>query len=402
MAGRTPSAIVEPAVLVWARRSVSMTTEQAAKRLGQSLERVIAWEAGEASPTMAQLRKMSDVYKRPLAVFFLAGPPRDFDALHDFRRLAAENSEAWTPALHFEYRRANDQRASAVEVAQRINESIPTSWQPKTPIGRDDPEQLGHVLRTSLGVTLKEQSTWTEKYRALGGWIRALEDNGVLVIQTEKIDLQEMRGFSIYADEYPVIAVNGTDFVRGKVFSLLHEYAHLALRQSSLCDQISDSQPRTSDRRLEAYCNQAAASALMPAEALLSEPLVDRAPKGYERWDSEVLGTLSRTYGVSEEAVLRRLLTLGKTTRRYYQQRREEFLALYERERVQQKESQKDKPGGPTYYRVRARNLGKGYVRLVSHAYARDAIDTLEAASYLGVKVQHITKLADEAFGRAG
>ncbi|MFI5851890.1 ImmA/IrrE family metallo-endopeptidase [Micromonospora chalcea] len=282
-----------------------------------------------------------------------------------------------------------------------MDDHVPTSWKPASPVGTEDAERLGSVMRSALGVTLKEQGTWSDKYRALGGWIRALEENGVLVIQTEKISVQEMRGFSIYADEFPVIAVNGGDFVRGKVFSLLHEYAHLTLRQSGLCDQEATSRPQTQEDRLEIFCNQAAAAALMPAESLLSEPTVDAKPSRYEDWDAATLDYLSRKYGVSEEAVLRRLLTLGKTTLSYYQRRRREYLALYEKERVQQKDAQKDSQGGPGYYRVRVRNLGKGYVRMVSHAYARDAIDMLEAATYLGVKVQHLKKIADEAFGRA-
>ncbi len=401
MGGRTPTAIVEPSVLEWARRSVGMSLEDAARKLAQPIARIEEWEQGVSAPTMAQLRRISEVYKRPLAVFFLDSPPRDFDALHDFRRLPAATSESWTPPLHFEYRRAQDQRNSALEIARRMDDHVPTSWKPASPVGTEDAERLGSVMRSALGVTLKEQGTWSDKYRALGGWIRALEENGVLVIQTEKISVQEMRGFSIYADEFPVIAVNGGDFVRGKVFSLLHEYAHLTLRQSGLCDQEATSRPQTQEDRLEIFCNQAAAAALMPAESLLSEPTVDAKPSRYEDWDAATLDYLSRKYGVSEEAVLRRLLTLGKTTLSYYQRRRREYLALYEKERVQQKDAQKDSQGGPGYYRVRVRNLGKGYVRMVSHAYARDAIDMLEAATYLGVKVQHLKKIADEAFGRA-
>lgn len=401
MGGRTPTAIVEPSVLEWARRSVGMSLEEAASKLAQPIAKIEAWEQGVSAPTMAQLRKMSEVYKRPLAVFFLDAPPSGFDALHDFRRLPATTSEDWTAPLHFEYRRAQDQRESALEISRRMGEQIPTSWKPATPVQANDAERLGSTMRSALGVTLKEQGTWNEKYRALGGWIRALEDNGVLVIQTEKISVEEMRGFSIYAEEFPVVAVNGGDFVRGKTFSLLHEYAHLALRQSGLCDQESASRPRTPEDRLEAFCNQAAASALMPAEALLSEVVVGAAPDGHENWESSALDSLAKKYGVSEEAVLRRLLTLNKTTLAYYQRRRREYLAIYERERTQQKERQKENPSGPGYYRVKARNLGKGFVRLVSHAYAHDAIDTLEAASYLGVKVQHLKRIADEAFGRA-
>ena len=39
-----------------------LSPEGAAKRLSISLERLLHWESGEERPTMAQLRKMAEVY----------------------------------------------------------------------------------------------------------------------------------------------------------------------------------------------------------------------------------------------------------------------------------------------------------------------------------------------------
>ncbi len=63
------------------------TEVAAARKLGLPDDRVAAWEVGEVVPTIAQLRKAAEVYKRSLAVFFLSEPPEGFDTLRDFRRL---------------------------------------------------------------------------------------------------------------------------------------------------------------------------------------------------------------------------------------------------------------------------------------------------------------------------
>ena len=67
-----------PAVLKWARESAGLTPELAARKATLAVERLSAWEAGKLRPTFAQLRKLSEVYKRPLAAFYLATPPQAF------------------------------------------------------------------------------------------------------------------------------------------------------------------------------------------------------------------------------------------------------------------------------------------------------------------------------------
>jgi transcriptional regulator with XRE-family HTH domain len=73
-------------VLRWARESIGLVPVAAARKIGVPDGRVAEWEAGTAMPTIAQLRKAADVYKRPLGVFFLPEPLVDFDTMRDFRR----------------------------------------------------------------------------------------------------------------------------------------------------------------------------------------------------------------------------------------------------------------------------------------------------------------------------
>jgi transcriptional regulator with XRE-family HTH domain len=81
-------ALVKPELLVWARESAGYPTlDLAAEAMDIHPLTLEEWEKGRVSPSVAELRKLGEFYKRPIAVFFLAEPPRRFDAQREFRRL---------------------------------------------------------------------------------------------------------------------------------------------------------------------------------------------------------------------------------------------------------------------------------------------------------------------------
>jgi Zn-dependent peptidase ImmA (M78 family) len=67
----------------------------------------------------------------------------------------------------------------------------------------------------------------------------------------------------------------------------------------------------------------------MPRAAVLGLAEVAIAPSRSENWSDSALETGARTFGVSVEAFLRRLLTLGRTTEAFYQRKRQELLRTY-------------------------------------------------------------------------
>ncbi|MFF7994189.1 ImmA/IrrE family metallo-endopeptidase [Kitasatospora xanthocidica] len=385
-------ALVEPAVLRWARRSIGLDTVAAARKIGVPDDRIEKWEAGDEQPTIAQLKSAATAYKRPLAVFFLAEPPQGFDAMRDFRRHDESDGE-WSPELHGEYRRALLQRDNSLELFE-LDDALPSSsWIVSLPGGSDD--DLARAARKKLlGATPVPLPTGSGgPYEHLNTWVSALEEAGVLVMATHggKVKTREMRAFSLYFETMPVIMLNGADSARGRLFSLLHEYAHLLLHTGGLCDMIADTKATSIDRQLEARCNAIAASILMPAELVLRRPEVVARVNRQGTWDYEALRSAAAPFGTSAEAFLRRLVVLGRVSHEFYSARRPEFLATYEAE------ESRSKAGGGNWYRNQARDLGKGYVRHVADAHRRRVIDSYTAATYLNVKVGQIERLARTA-----
>jgi Zn-dependent peptidase ImmA (M78 family)/transcriptional regulator with XRE-family HTH domain len=386
-------ALVEPAVLRWARETIDLEPVAASRKLGLADDAVAQWESGERRPTIAQLKSAAKLYRRALGVFFLPEPPTGYDTLRDFRRHVGAQAGTWSPALHADYRRAHEQREYVLELAEIDGVSPSTAWQVGVGAAATD-----DVIAAAARATLAETAPLpfpgaADVYRHLNYWVAALEEAGVLVLATSggRVPTSEMRGFSLYFDQVPVVMVNGADFARGRLFTLLHEYAHLLLHSEGLCDPITAPAATTPDAALEARCNAIAAAILMPAPAVLARPEVVARVGDPNAWDYESLAAAAGPFGVSAEAFLRRLVTLNRVTPELYRQWRTDFLARYEWEEA------RDRPSGGNWYRNTVRDLGKGYVRLVSDAHTRRVIDSNTAAVYLGAKVSQIAKLAQTA-----
>ncbi len=390
---QSPPALVEPSVLRWARESINLTPLAAARKINVPDGRVEDWEAGRVPPTVAQLRKAARVYKRPLGVFFLPEPPTTFDAMRDFRRHEGAAAGDWSPELHGEYRRALVQRENALELADIEDTELLTTWRlQQLP---DDDAGIAAAARQALlkVAPLPPPIGVGTTYEHLNAWVAAVEESGVLVLATSGggVSPSEMRAFSLYFDVLPVIMVNGSDRPRGRLFSLLHEYAHLLLHTGGVCDTVTDLSATSPDRQLEARCNAIAAAILMPRDAVLASPEVAARQHSPTSWDYDSLRSAAAPFGVSAEAFLRRLLTLGRVEQAFYRARRDEFLAAYE------KDEGRAKPGRGNWYRNTARDRGKGYVRRVADAHRRRVIDSYTAALFLDVKVDQIPRLAQEA-----
>lgn len=207
---------MKPALLIWAREGLGYTLAEAAKKLGVSEDRLPAWETGEGRPTINQLRKMAEVYKRPLAVFFLPEPPEGFQVMKDFRRLPGTIAGRYSPPLLLEIRRAQERRQLSLDLFTDIDEK-PKPFTLKA-TSDEDPETVSVRMRSSVGVVYEQQVTWRDQRTAFNTWRGAIEAAGVLVFQATHASLDEMRGLSLAERLLPVIAVNRRDYPSARTF----------------------------------------------------------------------------------------------------------------------------------------------------------------------------------------
>jgi len=324
------------------------------------------------------LLSLSRMYKRNPAVFYLPGPPAEALAVRDFRRLPDLQPAPLSPQLRYEIRLAHTRRQVLLEV---LGVNAPETRLFGVPTLEADPEEAGTRIRQHLGVTLQDQKTWRNADRAFKNWREALERTGILVFQTNRVDVQEMRGFSIAEARLPVILLNGGDAPSGKCFSALHELCHLILRNGGLCLPGQDRTGTYEDH--EVLCNRVAGAALVPAESLLAEEAV-RTIRRREDWTNEDLLALARSYSVSREVILRRLLILGRTTERFYREKRQQFIA------ERQAQEEQGHGGYAPPHAVTLNRVGRLYARSVLEGFHEGRVSASDLSRYLGLKLQHL------------
>ncbi|MGH6728214.1 MAG: ImmA/IrrE family metallo-endopeptidase, partial [Pseudolabrys sp.] len=195
----------------------------------------------------------------------------------------------------------------------------------------------------------------------------------------------------------PVIAVNRKDPLTRRTFSLLHELAHLMLHVSSVSDLETDENRPPEDQKLEVFCNQVAAAALVPKEDLLANPLVRTHARKAVDWSDAEIAELAKRFNVSREALLRRLLTFDMTTNEFYQVKRGQYITEYLARKKKEKEESAEDEMKRNMPQETVSNFGRPLVRMLLGNYYQDRITLSEVSGYLGLKVKHIPKLEQAA-----
>lgn len=398
MAARV-KALANPPLITWARETAGFTTAEAAARLDIEEARLIGWESIDSDdrPSIPQLRKVAALFKRPLAVFYMAEPPTRFSVMRDLRRLPGTGLRRYSTALELEIRAANERRELALDLAADLQEPLPTFTLAATL--REDPEQVGERIRAALGVTRELQARWRDNdgRAAFNAWRHRVEEAGALVFQTTRFTTEEASGFAVAAETLPVIAVNRKDALTRRTFSLLHEFAHLMVRVSGVSELETDVNRPPEVQRIEVFCNHVAAATLMPKAALLAEPTVISQGARSINWSEPEISELARQYSVRREALLRRLLVFGRTTTEFYSAKRSQYDEEYYAMKQRQKEMRADKEMKRNMPQETVSNLGRPLVRIILGNYYLDRITLSEVSGYLGLKVKHIPKLEQVA-----
>lgn len=373
----TGVALVNPELLVWARRTAGFTEEEAARRLRVKISQFQAWEAGESSPTFAKLRNLADIYKRPLAVFFLEQSPPDDPLPPDFRRRNGAAPASMSPELRFAIRSARVRRAEAIELFNDLSET-PAEF-PNSARVSDNPETVAGRLRKAL--TANGEPAPGDARTFFNYWRNAAESCGVLVFQAEHVPPEEMSAFSLSERPLPAVVLNIKEVPAARSFSLCHELTHIMLGEEGLCD-LHEGEIAGKHRKIEVFCNHVAGAVLMPAAEMLQQP--ETPATSAASISDQAAAALANRFGVSREAAVRRLTVLNRLSVEYYRRKRKELLQEYEA-RVEPK-----KPGFAPPSTMAIARSGPFFTRLVLAAFDEERITASDVSRFLGMQLKHL------------
>lgn len=389
----TDIAYIKPAIISWAIQRSGLNYSQIEKSLKATEEQITAWEKGKSYPPFNKAIRLAEILRVPFGYFFLDTPPKLEVPLPDFRTFT--DSERISPTLDF-LELLNSVLAQhdwykeyAVEQGAK-----PLSFVSKFTI-KDEVINVAKDIRQTLAMNngiRKQAGSWSDYLSKL---TKSAESKGIIVMRSgvvgnntkRTLSVNEFQGFAITDPVAPLVFINSRDFDSAKIFTLLHELAHIWIGQSGISnpdeaqiEKLNLTKIQTSKRNaeIESFCNAVAAEALVPKEEF--SELIDG------RNEIEQFEKLARHFFVSTLVILRRARELDKINVGL-------FIKLLDEAR--KRVTVRKKGGGGNYYvTVEARNSSKIFDAVISDVQ-HGGTTFREAAKLLNMKVPTLAKVVE-------
>lgn len=343
---------VQPAILDWAMQKAQMQATSSS-----IIDMLAKWISGEKTPTFNQIEDVSKKISIPFGYFFLQEPPVEDCQIVDFRTV--DSISIQNPSR--ELIDTVDLMSSVQEWMADYNRDNGASEYAF--VGRanieDGVKETANSIRTELGISER----WFDDFKSAADAFKNLREaimnigvlvmmNGVVGNNTRRaLNLDEFRAFTLIDKSAPLIFINSRDTDNGRLFSLLHELAHVWIGKDNFYNDRYGVSQRVSKE--EQFCNAVAAEILVPNRVFSAE-------WSKQTGDAEsIIKELEKCFVCSRFVLLRKALDTGKIDQTEFGR----LLALYQREFKSVQEKQKDKTSGGDFYRTLSTKWDHRFVR---------------------------------------
>lgn len=379
---------VAPAALRYARETSGRTPEELKKKFPDIDE----WEAGDKPLTVAKARELAKFYDRSLTFLYLREIPEDLKdppPPHDFRGRDEQKP------LSFNLRRLLRQADARQKWVREFLEESPESRRFKKPpdFGNHpaDAEVVGEQIRKWLNIDGGALKALKNNGDALDYWKECFDARGVMVLQSHRhhshqVDTKEFNGCAMPDNAAPVVMLNSGDGDSKRIFTLAHELAHLWIDKPGL-SRVSFRAAFSAADKDEAYCNRAAAAALLPRDDFVA------AWNQAAGDDEKKINNIARIFKVSYSVVAIRAAGMEFIEHK----RCDKLLEEYARYAATIAQKKKEKGGGGIALpdRQAVQRVGGYFAELTLDAYEQGAISALDVSYLLDTKLDHLGKIAE-------
>lgn len=251
---------ISPAILRW------ITANTKANKVSPAIiEYIEQWTAGTKTPTYNQIEKVSSATGIPLGYFFLKRPPKEDLSILEYRTVDSLGTQNPSRDL-----------IETIHDMSRIQD-----WMREYMISENAPElpfvgsQKSAInITNSIRDILKLNKNWFESMETPENSFRHVRSlisncgivvmmNGIVGGNTHRpLDIEEFRAFTLVDQYAPLIFINSNDSTNGKLFSLLHEFAHILLGTNNFFNDRYSTETKVGEN--EIICNAVAAEILAP------------------------------------------------------------------------------------------------------------------------------------------
>lgn len=370
-------------IIQWAREYYNMSPEEAAQKIGVDLEKYKDWEAGTDYPTYAKLKKISDVFHKPSALFFFPVPPKIASPKGDLRTLPDAVVNGLSRNVILQLEKAKVYQLSLIELyGERDSIFMHRDEFP------DSVDALCVFFREKLEFPIAAQKARKSTKVVFEIYREKFYDIGIYVFKDSFRD-NAISGLCVKDNRFPVIVINNSMSFARQIFTLFHELYHL-ISDTSGAEIIRDdfySMLAENQSTIEHNCDSFANNFLVPLDDFRQE--LEKTPI-----DEKRIEDLAQLYSVSREAIMYKLLTLGKITSSDYSQLKETFYG----EAIRSQGKKEEKKGGGNYYSTKLSYLGNQYTGEVFRQYFSGKISGVKAGEMLQSKVDHLPRLESVFF----
>lgn len=378
---------INPKVLEWIIDSSGWEISELAEKLKVDPKTIQNWKLKKQGIELGILEKLADYVKRPLAIFFLPSPPSESE-IKDFRKISSTGHSKLSKETLLSIREARYLQSVANELL--VSQNIPLEPKIKQATIKDNPEKIANRERAHLGFDSTEGLLSPKARRSINNHYNKLreilESLNIFVFQS-KMSVEEVRGLSL-PDKLPrSIVINSNDSYQARIFSLMHEYAHVLLNEDGICipEYDSNEKPMTKQYQIESWCNRFAGAILVPTEIFL-----DLFTKMNKKEDApqSIIDALSNKFRVSKQVIIVQILrSFPNHPKKQY------FLNVLNELQKQSKSVKKQSGGFASPVTMCISKKGRKYVSLVLDSHQKNIINSSNIIDYLDLKLKHLEEI---------
>lgn len=387
---------VNPAILSWARETAGLDLDLAAHKLQLGAtrnhapaDRLRSYESGEVTPTRSLLLKMAKSYRRPLLAFYLEEPPIKGNRGEDFRTISEDMSPASEGLVDALVRDVKARQSIVRAVLEDEDEAESLDFVGSTAIDSGI-EVVSTSIRQALRFDIDQFRAQPNASDAFSYLREQVESAGIFVLligdlgsHHTALSVNSFRGLALADPIAPFVVINDQDAKSAWSFTLFHELAHIWLGQTGVSAAFAEG-------GVERFCNDIAASLLLPQADLARLVLPDRVSRDVL---IDHINAFATELNVSRTMVAYQLFRQGVIANTQWTALQAEFRRLWVESRNEQRSAARMREGGPNYFVIRRYRAGRALVSLVSRMTRSGALTSTKAAKVLGVKPRNVFDL---------
>ncbi len=370
--------------LKWARERMGLKpneVEDLSKHLDIQIKAssILSWENNQGEPQLNELEILADIYACPVGYFTQDSYLIEEMPLN-YRGLAESKIESLSYQSRLQLRRF-------VEFTQYLEMLTEQLEHPKLYINKystDDPvETIANTERDKLGISLADRFDMNTSQTLFYTCRRKLGDLGIYVLSL-KLNPKEVRGASIWKSKGPPsILVNDADVeaAAGRIFTLLHEYAHLLFRETGIvCDF------RGRDEKTEIYCNKFAAEMLVPKNAFMQYLESEKLLGSRKWWSDYILDKIRKPFLASRDVIAILLEEIDLAPKGFYLEKAkiwDSYKAWYGKGKLKTGHRR-------TKFELMRNKLGDAFTSTIISGHDRGIVSSYDLAELLDTRIEKV------------